>query len=170
MSTAQAASQTVDTLSVAELETLIRRIVWEQINLALDKRGIYPEPTVIEPGSPIHKDLVELLRLKEEGKLKILSYEEAFRSDDLPSGGGETMSTVQTFSQTVNTLSVAELEELIRRIVREEIALAFDERDIYAEPTVIEPGSPLYEDLIDIEQRAQEGRLKFYTYEEVFGE
>ena len=41
------------------------------------------------------------------------------------------MSTVQIVSQTVNTLSVAELEELIRRIVREEIALALDERDIY---------------------------------------
>ncbi len=42
--------------------------------------------------------------------------------------------------------------------------------DLYEEPTVIEPGSPLHEDLKDIEQRAQEGRLKFYTYEEVFGE
>ena len=80
------------------------------------------------------------------------------------------MSTVQTVSQTVNTLSVTELEELIRRIVREEIALALDERDIYIEPTVIEPGSPLYEDLMDIEQRAREGRLKFYTYEEVSGQ
>ena len=40
----------------------------------------------------------------------------------------------------------------------------------FTEPTVIEPGSPLYEDLMDIERRAQEGRLKFYTYEEVFGE
>ena len=33
----------------------------------------------------------------------------------------------------MNTLSVAELEALIRRIVREEIALALDEWDIYAE-------------------------------------
>jgi hypothetical protein len=170
MSTVQTVSQTVNTLSIAELEALIRRIVRGEIILALDERGIYPEPTVIEPGSPIYEDLVELLRLKEEGKLKVLSYEEAFGSDDLTSDGGETMSTVQTVSQAVNTMSVTELEELIRRIVREEIALAFDERGIYAEPTVIEPGSPLYEDLMDIEQRAQEGQLKFYTYEEVFGE
>lgn len=170
MSTVQIVSQTVNTLSVAELEVLIRRIVREEIALTLDERDIYAEATVIEPGSLIHEDLVELLRLKEEGKLKILSCEEAFGSDDdLPSDGGETMSMVQTVSQTVNALSVAELEELIRRIAREEIALAFDERDIYAEPTVIEPGSPLYKDLMDIEQRAQEGRLKFYTYEEVFG-
>jgi hypothetical protein len=170
MSTAQAVSPTVGTLSVAELETLIRRIVWGEITLALDERGIYSEPTVIEPGSPIYEDLVELLRLKEEGQLTFWSYEQVFGSDDLTSDGGEIMSTVQTVSQAVNALSVAELEELIRRIVREEVALALDERDIYAEPTVIEPGSPLYEDLMDIEQRAQEGRLKFYTYEEVFGE
>ena len=169
MSTVQTVSQAVNALSVAELEALIRRIVREEIALALDERDIYAEPTVIEPGSPIHEDLVELLRLKEEGKLKILSYEEAFGSEGLPSDGGETMSTVQTVSQTVDTLSVAELEALIRRIVREEIVLALEEWNIYAEPTVIEPGSPLYEDLVDIEQRAREGRLKFYAYEEVFG-
>jgi hypothetical protein len=169
MPTVQTVSQTVNTLSVAELEALIRRIVQEEVALALDERGIYVEPTVIEPRSPIHEDLVELLRLKEEGKLKILSFEEAFGSDD-DLQGGEMMSAVQTVSQTVNTLSVAELEALIRRIVREEIDLALDERDIYAEPTVIEPESPLYEDLMDIEQRAQEGQLKFYTYEEVFGQ
>jgi hypothetical protein len=54
MSTAQAVSPTVGTLSVAELETFIRRIVWGEITLALDERGIYPGPTVIEPGSPIY--------------------------------------------------------------------------------------------------------------------
>jgi hypothetical protein len=118
MSTAQAVSPTVGTLSVAELETLIRRIVWGEITLALDERGIYPEPTVIEPGSPIYEDLVELLRLKEEGQFTFWSYEQVFRSDDLTSDGGEIMSTVQTVSQAVNTLSVAELEALIRRIVR----------------------------------------------------
>ena len=82
MSTVQTVSQTVNTLSVAELEALIRRIVREEIALALDERDIYVEPTVIEPGSPIHEDLVELLRLKEEGKLKLLSYEEVFGSDE----------------------------------------------------------------------------------------
>ena len=82
MSTVQAVSQTVNTLSVAELEALIRRIVREEVALALDERDIYAEPTVIEPGSPIHEDLVELLRLKEEGKLKLLSYEEVFGSGE----------------------------------------------------------------------------------------
>jgi len=170
MSTVQAVAQTVTTLSVAELEALIRRVVREEIVLALDERDIYAEPTVIEPGSPIHEDLVELLRLKEEGKLKILSYEEAFGGDnDLRSDGGETMSTVQIVSQTVNTLSVAELEELIRRIVREEIVLALDEWDIYAEPTVIEPGSPIHEDLVELLRLKEEGKLKLLSYEEVFG-
>jgi hypothetical protein len=169
MSTAQAVSPTVGTLSVAELGTLIRRIVWGEITLALDERGIYPEPTVIEPGSPIHEDLVELLRLKEEGKLKFWSYEEVFGSDDdLP--GGEMMSAMQTVSQTVNTLSVAELEALIRRIVREEVALALDEWDVYAEPTVIEPGSPIHEDLVETLKMAEAGTLHIMTREEAFGD
>jgi hypothetical protein len=81
MSTVQAVSQTVSTLSVTELEELIRRIVREEIALALDEWDVY-EPTVIEPGSPVHEDLIELLRLKEEGKLKLLSYEEVFGSDE----------------------------------------------------------------------------------------
>jgi len=42
--------------------------------------------------------------------------------------------------------------------------------DLHEEPTVIEPGSPLYESLTDIQQRAREGRLKFYTHEEVWGD
>jgi len=81
------------------------------------------------------------------------------------------MSTVTTHvSEQVADLSIAELESLIRRVVRDEIKSVLAGLDLYEEPTVIEPGSPLHEDLKDIEQRAQEGRLKFYTYEEVFGE
>jgi len=79
------------------------------------------------------------------------------------------MSTAQAVSQTVNTLSVAELESLIRRIVREEIALALDERDIYAEPTVIEPGSPIYEDLVETLKMADAGTLRILTRKEAFG-
>jgi hypothetical protein len=81
------------------------------------------------------------------------------------------MSTVTTHTpEQVVDLSIAELESLIRRIVRDEIESAFAGLDLYEEPTIIEPGSPLHKDLKDITQRAQEGRLKFYTYEEVFGE
>jgi len=81
------------------------------------------------------------------------------------------MSTVTTqTSEQVANLSMAELESLIRRVVRDEIENALAGLDLREEPTVIEPGSPLHEDLKDIAQRAREGRLKFYTYEEVFGE
>ena len=81
------------------------------------------------------------------------------------------MSTVTTHApEQVVDLSIAELESLIRRIVRDEIESVLAGLDLYDGPTVIEPGSPLHEDLKDIAQRAQEGRLKFYTYEEVFGE
>ena len=70
----------------------------------------------------------------------------------------------------VTTLNLDELKEIIRSVVREEVTAALETWTGYFEPTIIEPGSPLYEDLKDIEQRAREGRLKFYTYEEVFGE
>jgi len=81
------------------------------------------------------------------------------------------MSTVTTHApEQVVDLSIAELESLIRRVVRDEIESVFAGLDLHEAPTVIEPGSPLYESLIDIQQRAREGRLKFYTYEEVFGE
>jgi hypothetical protein len=81
------------------------------------------------------------------------------------------MSTVTTrASKQVADLSIAELESLIRRVVRDEIESVLAGLDLYEGPTVIEPGSPLYQSLIDIQQRAREGRLKFYTYEEVFGE
>lgn len=73
-------------------------------------------------------------------------------------------------SEQVADLSIAESESLIRRAVRDEIKGALAGLDLHEEPTVIEPGSPLYESLIDIRRRAQEGRLKFYTCEEVFGE
>jgi len=68
------------------------------------------------------------------------------------------------------TPNLNELKEIIRSVVREEITAALEAWTGYFEPTIIEPGSLLYEDLKDIEQRAQEGWLKFYTYEEVFGE
>jgi hypothetical protein len=72
--------------------------------------------------------------------------------------------------QVTTTLNLDELKEIIRSVVREEITAALEAWTGYFEPTVIEPGSPIHEDLKDIKQRAQEGRLKFYTYEEVFGE
>ena len=60
------------------------------------------------------------------------------------------MSTAQTVSQKVSTLSVAELKALIRRVVREEATCAFEAWGFYEEPAVIEPGAPIDEDLTEL--------------------
>jgi hypothetical protein len=81
------------------------------------------------------------------------------------------MSTVAINApEQVANLSVVELEALIRRIVRDEIERALASWELDEEPTIIEPGSPLYENMMDIQHRAQEGKLKFYTHEEVWGD
>ncbi len=80
------------------------------------------------------------------------------------------MSTVAVHApEQVANLSVAELQVLIRRIVCDEIERAFARVELDEEPTVIEPGSPLYKSLVDIQHRAREGKLKFYTCEQVWG-
>lgn len=73
-------------------------------------------------------------------------------------------------AEMATTLSLEELKEIIRSVVRGEIAQALEAWSGYFEPTIIEPGSPLYEDLEDIERRAREGKLKLLSYEEVFGD
>ncbi len=81
MSTVQTVSQATPTLGVIELEALIRRVVQEEVPRVLEAWGFYEGPTIIEPGSPIDKDLTELLRMKEAGTLMILSREEALSAD-----------------------------------------------------------------------------------------
>lgn len=75
------------------------------------------------------------------------------------------MSNVQVAPERTASIDLSELEALIRRAVREEV------HDVLTEwlnggPTIIEPGSPLYRDLEDIETRAREGKLRFHTYED----
>ena len=83
MAEAQVATpQLTTTLNLDELKEIIRSVVREEITAALEAWAGYFEPTIIEPGSPIHNDLVELLRLKEEGQLELLSYEEVFGDGD----------------------------------------------------------------------------------------
>ncbi|HUV88608.1 MAG TPA: hypothetical protein VMY80_03065 [Anaerolineae bacterium] len=79
------------------------------------------------------------------------------------------MSAVQVSSHAMVTLSVAELEGLIRRLVREEMLHAFEAWDFYEEPTVIEPGSPLDEDLSELIRMKEEGSLHLLTHAEVWG-
>ena len=86
MSTVQTVSQATPTLGVIELETLIRRVVQEEVPRVLEAWGFYKEPTIIEPGSPIDKDLTELLRMKEAGTLRLLTHAEVWGADDDLSG------------------------------------------------------------------------------------
>ena len=85
MAESQAATpQLATTPNLNELKEIIRSVVREEVTAALEAWAGYFEPTVIEPGSPIHEDLVELLRLKEEGKLDLLNYEQVFGSGNGP--------------------------------------------------------------------------------------
>ena len=81
MTTGQTVSQAGPTLSMAELEALIRRVVREEVTRALEAWDFYEGATIIEPGSPVHEDLVETLRMAEAGTLKILSREDALNAD-----------------------------------------------------------------------------------------
>jgi hypothetical protein len=45
---------------------------------AFEVWGFYEEPTVIEPGSPLDEDLSELIRMKEEGSLRLLTHAEVW--------------------------------------------------------------------------------------------
>jgi hypothetical protein len=80
----------------------------------------------------------------------------------------DNMATENIQTVTINTDELVQvLEPLMRRIVREELAeFAAQETDFFR----LEPGSPLYESLVNILQRKEEGKLKFYSHEEVFGE
>ena len=66
--------------------------------------------------------------------------------------------------ETEVTLSVQQLENLIRKVVREElIEFAAQELGIFH----LDKESPLYEDMEDILERKEAGQLNFYTHEEV---
>ncbi|MBI3763092.1 MAG: hypothetical protein HY260_14685 [Chloroflexi bacterium] len=59
------------------------------------------------------------------------------------------------------------LEPLIRRIVREELTRAVTQRTKILR---LKPDSPLYDDLREILRRKAEGRIKLYSYAEVWSE
>lgn len=72
----------------------------------------------------------------------------------------------QSTSPTV-TIALDELEELIRTVVREELAWAMTR-----EPKLfqLEPGMPLYQDMEAILQRKAQGHIKLYSHDEVWGD
>lgn len=67
--------------------------------------------------------------------------------------------------KTTITLTVEQLEQIIRKVVREELmvftAEGFFDRN---------KDSPLYEDMEDILEREKNNRLKFHTHAEVWNE
>ena len=65
------------------------------------------------------------------------------------------------------TLNVQQLEEVIRRVVREEL-MAFATQQ--QEPFHLDKESPLYEDMEEILERKKSDRLKFYTHDEIWNE
>ena len=76
------------------------------------------------------------------------------------------MSNDATATQDSNvTLNVQQLEEVIRKVVREELmAFATQEQGIFH----LDKESPLYKDMEDILERKKSNQLKFHTHEEVW--
>ena len=64
--------------------------------------------------------------------------------------------------ETTVTLTVEQLEEIIRKVVREEL-MEFATQGLLN----LDKASPLYEDMEDILERKKSDRLKFRTHEEV---
>ena len=71
--------------------------------------------------------------------------------------------------QRTTSLGADDLAEMIRRIVREEVSDLLEERGLYARATIIEPESPVYEDLVETINMAEAGALRILTREEALG-
>ena len=63
------------------------------------------------------------------------------------------------------TLTVEQLEQIIRKVVREEL-MAFITRDLFN----LDKASPLHEDMEDILERKKSNQLKLHTHEDVWNE
>ena len=76
------------------------------------------------------------------------------------------MSNDATATQDSNvTLNIQQLEEVIRKVVREELmAFATQEQGILH----LDKESPLYKDMEDILERKESSQLKFRTHEEIW--
>ena len=70
-------------------------------------------------------------------------------------------------TETTVTLSIQQLEGLIRKVVREElIELAKQKPEIFN----LDKNAPIYRDMEDILERKKSGQLKFYTHAEIWDE
>ena len=67
--------------------------------------------------------------------------------------------------ETTITLTVEQLEGIIRKVVREEL-MKFATEGFFD----LDKDSPLYEDMEDIFEREKNNQLKFHTHAEVWNE
>ena len=74
---------------------------------------------------------------------------------------------ITTTREAKVTLSIQQLEGLIRKVVREELIEFAKQR-----PKIfnLDKDAPLYEDMEDIFERKKSGQLKFYTHSEIWDE
>ena len=63
------------------------------------------------------------------------------------------------------TLTVEQLEQIIRKVVREEL-MEFTKREFFD----LDKNSPLYEDLEDIFEREKTNQLKWFNHTDVWNE
>jgi hypothetical protein len=73
----------------------------------------------------------------------------------------------KSMSAPTATVGLDELEDLIRKVVREELAWAMAQRP---EVFYLAPDSPLYKDMKDILKRKAEGQVRLYSHDEVWGD
>ena len=74
---------------------------------------------------------------------------------------------VTATQETKVTLSIEQLESVIRKVVREELMeFTAQELGIFH----LDKESPLYEDMEEILERKKSDRLKFYTHDEIWNE
>ena len=71
--------------------------------------------------------------------------------------------------QTVSNLSLADLEALIRRVVREELARAWEGEEEEEGVVYLDDDSPLYQDLLEIRAMKERGEIRVLSREEAFG-
>ncbi|MDY7040623.1 MAG: hypothetical protein SVX38_07160 [Chloroflexota bacterium] len=67
--------------------------------------------------------------------------------------------------KTVANLSLTDLEALIRRVVREELARAWEKEGV----VYLDDDSPLYKDLLEIRAMKERGEIRVLSREEAFG-
>lgn len=69
---------------------------------------------------------------------------------------------------TINIETLAKyLEPIIRRVVREELTnVVKDAPGLF----YLNPEMPIYDDMVELQQRKSNGQIKLYTHDEVWGE